>query len=872
MGSIDKAEVTTGVWWVEVAEANLRILCGCPADVVKHLMKRGLISTVERDGVSYETGPNAILLSDVMVQNGTFSNLGEFPVLQMLYRQGMIIPDHPGNTGAKPLLIGSAEQVRAQLQYIYRGNYGLINEEELIEAGATAQQAKDLMRMKLKFAFGRIRHPQELLDTLNVDAEPVEIRGGVTIRRVRLNTFEICHGGECVTVDLTLPPFETYECPYPLGFYNMQRDYFSVVHSGEGDGWDINRPSMGAILMFQGRVYLIDAGPNILFTLDALGIGVNEIDGIFHTHSHDDHFSGLTTLIRADHRIKYFATPLVRASVARKMAALLSIEPSAFADYFECHDLVEGEWNEIDGLEVRPLFSPHPVETTLFMFRAPWEDGYRSYAHWADVCRLEVLRGFVTEDNDAPGISKAMYQAVAASYALPANIKKVDVGGGMIHGDAYDFRDDRSGRLILAHTSGKHTLAQKAIGSTASFGNVDVLIPSNHDFIWRSAYELLQAYFPDIAHHQLRVLLNNPVSTFNPGTILVKERRPTENIYLLLSGSIEALHIDGGARSVLSAGAMIGELFALFEAPVTETYRAIGFVKALRIPSSLYQDFVRRNDLSAAITRIFENRQFLQRTWLFGEVVSTRTLNRIAKEMTLSRIPEGETIDIGPESVALVVTGQVGRYLGEQQVEVLRFGDFFGEELSIFWTPSMFRLKALSATEVFLVPAGLLAGIPSVRWKLFETAGRRMTSIFESEHGANGGRLHWREDYRVDVLRLDTQHRRMFEQANAILDAVKVGISGPEIVPLFDAMAEYTHYHFGEEEALMLRHAYPETEAHRAHHALLSEQLQAMRQTFKDSPDPTQIDFLSFLEDWLVGHILAEDKGYTRFLNDKGVY
>ncbi|MGE4280606.1 MAG: cyclic nucleotide-binding domain-containing protein, partial [Magnetospirillum sp.] len=773
MGSIKKAEVTTGVWWVEIAEANLRILCGCPADVVKHLMKRGLITTVERDGVSYETGPNAILLSDVMVQNGTFSNLGEFPVLQMLYRQGMIIPDHPGNTGAKPLLIGSAEQVRAQLQYIYRGNYGLINEEELIEAGATAQQAKDLMRMKLKFAFGRIRHPQELLDTLNVDAEPVEIRGSVTIRRVRLNTFEICHGGDCVTVDLTLPPFETYECPYPLGFYNMQRDYFSVVHSGEGDGWDINRPSMGAILMFQGRVYLIDAGPNILFTLDALGIGVNEIDGIFHTHSHDDHFSGLTTLIRADHRIKYFATPLVRASVARKMAALLSIEPSAFADYFECHDLVEGEWNEVDGLEVRPLFSPHPVETTLFMFRAPWEDGYRSYAHWADVCRLEVLRDFVTEDADKPGISKAMFQAVAASYALPANIKKVDVGGGMIHGDAYDFRDDRSGRLILAHTSGKHTLAQKAIGSTASFGNVDVLIPSNHDFIWRSAFELLQAYFPDIAHHQLRVLLNNPVSTFNPGTILVKERRPTENIYLLLSGSVEALHIDGGARSVLSAGAMIGELFALFEAPVTETYRAIGFVKALRIPSSLYQDFVRRNDLSASITRIFENRQFLQRTWLFGEVVSTRTLNRIAKEMTLSRIPEGETIDIGPESVALVVTGQVGRYLGEQQLEVLRFGDFFGEELSIFWTPSMFRLKALTATEVFLVPAGLLAGIPSVRWKLFETSGRRMTSIFESEHGANGGRLHWREEYRVDVLLLDTQHRRMFEQANAILDAIK---------------------------------------------------------------------------------------------------
>ena len=872
MGSIRKIEVTTGVWWVEVADVNLRVLCGCPADVVKHLMKRGLVAQVESGGMFYESGPNAILLSDVMVQNGTFANLGEFPVLQMLYRQGMIIPDHPGNTGDKPLLIGSVEQVRAQLQYIYRGNYGLISEDELMEAGASAQQAKDLMRMKLKFAFGRIRHPQELLDTLTVEAEPVEIRGGVSIRRVRLNTFEFSYKGKSVSVDLTLPPFETYECPYPLGFYNMQRDYFSVVHSGEGDGWDINRPSMGAILMFQGRVYLIDAGPNILFTLDALGIGVNEIDGIFHTHSHDDHFSGLTTLIRADHRIKYFATPLVRASVARKMAALLSIEPSAFADYFECHDLIEGEWNEIEGLEVRPLFSPHPVETTMFMFRAPWEDGYRTYAHWADVCRLEVLRGFVTDDADAPGISQAMYQNVAAAYALPANIKKVDVGGGMIHGDAYDFRDDRSGRLILAHTSGRNTVAQKAIGSTASFGNVDVLIPSNHDFIWRSAYELLLAYFPEIQHHQLRVLLNNPVETFNPGTILVKERRPADNIYLLLSGSVESLHVDGGARSVLSAGAMIGELFALFQAPVTETYRSIGFVKALRIPSSLYQDFVRRNDLSAAITRIFENRQFLQRTWLFGEVVSTRTLNRLAKEMTLSRFPAGEIIDIGPESVALVVTGQVGRYLGEQQVEVLRSGDFFGEELSIFWTPSMFRLRALTATEVFLVPAGLLAGIPSVRWKLFEASGRRMTSVFEGEHSQQSGLLHWRDEYRVDVLRLDTQHRRMFEQANAILEAMLAAKPMDEILPLLDAMAEYAHYHFGEEEALMVRHGFPEAESHREHHARLSAQMVEMRESFVRAAHPSEIDFLGFLQSWLVEHITGEDRAYTTFLNAKGVY
>ena len=161
MARLFKIDVIPGMAWIHVPDADVRVLCGCPADSVKHLMRRNLIRPLEVGGVPCETGPNAILLSDVMVQNGAFCNLAEFPVLQMFYRQGLLLPGHPNNDGTKPILIGRRDQVDAQMQYIYRGNYGLISEDELIEAGATAQQARDLMRMKLKFAFGRIRHPRD---------------------------------------------------------------------------------------------------------------------------------------------------------------------------------------------------------------------------------------------------------------------------------------------------------------------------------------------------------------------------------------------------------------------------------------------------------------------------------------------------------------------------------------------------------------------------------------------------------------------------------------------------------------------------------------------------------------------------------------
>jgi hemerythrin len=62
-------------------------------------MKHGLIVTIERNRVTFETGPNAILLSDVMLQSNIIANIAVFPVLKMLYRQEFLILDHPNNTG-----------------------------------------------------------------------------------------------------------------------------------------------------------------------------------------------------------------------------------------------------------------------------------------------------------------------------------------------------------------------------------------------------------------------------------------------------------------------------------------------------------------------------------------------------------------------------------------------------------------------------------------------------------------------------------------------------------------------------------------------------------------------------------------------------
>ncbi|MBL6945910.1 MAG: cyclic nucleotide-binding domain-containing protein [Rhodospirillales bacterium] len=729
MAEIRKIKVCTGVFWVEFPDAGLRVLCGCPADAVKHLMRRGLVVEFEQGGVKSESGPNAILLSEVMVQGGDFANQAEFPVLQMLYRQGMIVPGHPNNTGAKPLLIGSPEQIDAQINYIHRGNYGLVSTEEMIAAGCDADQAAEFMRMKLRFAFGQIRPPSDLLDTLEVTGKGVEIRDGVTIRRRRLNVYQFTFEDQSVTVDLNLDASEKYEPPYPLGYHQIERGYFSVIHSGEGDGWDINRPCMGSIVSFQGRLYLVDAGPNLHATLTALGIGVNELDGIFHTHAHDDHFSGLTTLMRSDHRLKYFATPLVRSSVTKKLSSLLTMDENRFSSYFDIIDLKPDEWNDIDGLEVKPINSPHPVETTIFLFRSFWEGGYRSYGHFADIASFDVLGKMVTEDADAPGITPEFVKKVKAEYHTPTTLKKLDIGGGMIHGEAADFRGDQSEKIILSHVARPLSPEEKEIGSGAPLGTTDILIPSYQTYVRRFAFRFLKSYFPNIPNHSLHTLLNNEVDTFNPEAILVRQGDEPQHIFLILTGSVEMITAGANRTNQLSAGALVGELSGLHGLPSGETYRAFSFVKALRIPVPLYSEFVRQNDLFANISALAERREFLHDTWLFGEELSYPIQNKIAKVMTPVEIADGKFSLDGTDgsifSLYVVQSGLLKRFINDSVLETLRKGDFFGEEVSLFGEKATTSIRSISDAELFEIPIVSLSDIPVVRWKLFETHQKR---------------------------------------------------------------------------------------------------------------------------------------------------
>ena len=726
MSKIIHTPVSTGIHWLEFPDADLRVLCGCPADAVKHLMRQGLIHDTEVNGVHCETGPNAILLSDRQIQNGSFANLAEFPVLQMLYRQGMLLPGHPNNTGAKPMLIGRKEVVPAQMDYIYRGNYGLTSVEEILSTGISEEEAKEMMRLKLRFAFGMIHPTEDLLEARIVGDDPTELRNGVTVFRKGANRYEFAYKGETATINLTLRPDQHYETTYDLGFHSLPRDYFSIVHTGEGDGWDINRPCMASILVFQGRIYLIDAGPNIDHSLNSLGVDINEVEGIFHTHAHDDHFSGLTTLIRTDHRIKYYSTRLVRESVTKKLAALMSMNEQDFGQYFEIHDLDFDIWNNIDGLEVRPIFSPHPVETNIFFFRTLWSKGYLSYAHLADIAARDVLEEMITDDFQAPGLSQELFDQVWEYYRDPADVKKIDIGGGLIHGKAIDFEGDDSKKIVLSHTDKPLSATEQKIGVGESFGGIDVLIPGHEDYLLLYAESHLRAYYPTVPHSELVMLINCGRQSFGAGETIIPSGVIPDAVHLLLTGTGELVKDEFDISNPLSSASLIGDLSVLSETPTVGAYRARSPVETLAIPRVLFHEFILRNQLLEQVEHLQEVLEFMHHCWLLQEMISYPVKIRIARHTVLSKHKKGDTFNPEKSGFSLLKTGSAQLMEGERLVRTLQSGDFWGMGAVLDGLSKDISVEILEDSTAYRITnPEVLRQMPILCWKLFEKIGQR---------------------------------------------------------------------------------------------------------------------------------------------------
>ena len=94
------------------------------------------------------------------------------------------------------------------------------------------------------------------------------------------------------------------------------------------------------------------------------------------------------------------------------------------------------------------------------------------------------------------------------------------------------------------------------------------------------------------------------------------------------------------------------------------------------------------------------------------------------------------------------------------------------------------------------------------------------------------------------------------------VDMACMAISGATIGSALEDLERYTVLHFTEEETFMRSIGYPQIDAHVALHRRFVQKI-TEEKAKTEQGERTSWELLHFLRDWLVNHILVEDKRYV---------
>lgn len=125
----------------------------------------------------------------------------------------------------------------------------------------------------------------------------------------------------------------------------------------------------------------------------------------------------------------------------------------------------------------------------------------------------------------------------------------------------------------------------------------------------------------------------------------------------------------------------------------------------------------------------------------------------------------------------------------------------------------------------------------------------------------------WKESFNTGVDDIDIQHRMFLDLLNECSEySYSNNCSGvvPEMVARMKAYAEM---HFAFEEHLMRSVNFVGCTQHEAQHEYFKRQVGELEAIARSGVNEKASSLAVFMRDWLINHILEEDKKYTPFLS-----
>lgn len=127
--------------------------------------------------------------------------------------------------------------------------------------------------------------------------------------------------------------------------------------------------------------------------------------------------------------------------------------------------------------------------------------------------------------------------------------------------------------------------------------------------------------------------------------------------------------------------------------------------------------------------------------------------------------------------------------------------------------------------------------------------------------------LKWSTAMATGVRQIDLQHQELIEIINGLEAAHAAGEIGRAVAEILPRLAAYVMFHFGTEEAMMasLKHDGGHVAAHMNEHREFAERMKQL--TGRPLAADELPGLVTYLNGWLVGHIMRTDRELATQLN-----
>jgi hemerythrin len=131
--------------------------------------------------------------------------------------------------------------------------------------------------------------------------------------------------------------------------------------------------------------------------------------------------------------------------------------------------------------------------------------------------------------------------------------------------------------------------------------------------------------------------------------------------------------------------------------------------------------------------------------------------------------------------------------------------------------------------------------------------------------------VQWQKKYEIGIDLIDEQHRRLFALTNELYGACLISgeLARETFIKAAHAAVDYVKEHFSAEEQILEAINYPKLEAHKKQHEVFIKKVLESSHSFNTVSTNVAYEFARFLRDWILSHIMVDDKEYAIFISKK---